>query len=105
MDFEKHEQEVLEERANTYEKKFGEGALIEAVRDQTMKYSHYGKDDYIDITYKEGEEVKQILLVGDVLKIGEYILAKISQISKMTVIRRANGEYFPMVVYEEGEFL
>lgn len=100
-----HKKDVLEEIVETYKRKFKEQALYNAVKDQKEKYSHFGKDDYIDITYYENEEIRHLLLVGDILQYGDYIVAKINQKSKISLIKKVFGNYEPLTFYEVGEYL
>ena len=64
-----------------------------------------GKDDYIEIAYYEGKQVKHIRVVGELGDYADYILAKINSKHEMIVIKRIGGIYYPMEKIEVSEFL
>ena len=98
-------QNVLDEKAVTYKRLFGDKALEEVIKEKENFYTFMGKNDYIEISYQENKEVKHIKLVGDLLEFSEYIISKINAKYPIVLIKRINDIYTPMEKFEVGDYL
>ena len=98
-------EKILLAKIESYKKKFGDGALREAIKEQDDKYSHFGVDDYMEVVYNKGDTKQHLLFVGDILELSDYFLAKINSKYDMVVVKKINGKYEPLLYYEKEEFI
>lgn len=96
---------ILDYKVEKYTKEFGENALIEAIKDQDNKYTHFGRNDYIDLVYYKDDIPHYMFFCGDVLEFADYIIAKINSKYEIFLIRRINGIFEPLKMYGIEEYI
>lgn len=99
------EKDVIDAKTKKYIQEYGDDALKIAVTHTMKANSFHGKNDFIEIMYYEKGEVRHILIVGDVLQHGDYIINQINKSSDIYIIKRLNDKYYPLEVIKEGDFI
>lgn len=98
------EEKAIERKKEFYTKKYGENALREIIL-EIEKNTYFGSSDYIEIIYEENGTPKRLKVMGELTNYWEYLAVRVNLDHDITISRKENGKYYPLLFYKKGEYL
>jgi len=97
-------EKIIKEKVDFYKKNYGENALREIIL-EVEENTYFGSSDYIEIIYEENVTPKRLKVMGELTNYWEYLAVRVNLDHDITISRKENGKYYPLLFYKKGEYL
>ena len=97
-------EKIIKGKVDFYKKNYGENALREVIL-ELEKNTYFGSSDYIEIIYEENGTPKRLKVMGELTNYWEYLAVRVNLDHDITISRKENGKYYPLLFYKKGEYL